>query len=247
MRGCKKMRNSLYKLALLLGLCFCTSVAIAEGIAVTKTEGRLVEDGYEISANYNINLSPSVADALTRGVVLNLSASSTITRSRWYWLDSDVIQDEQQIKLSYNPLTSYTGFPKEPCSKVSQIWKARYECWDTSRPLPCQPQLLVGAAVMWQNFLIVKQPLRLSHNYAWHSELPKPLQVYALTNSDWKLESERVSWPVQPEMTENNEASKPCKYMIRFNFVASLVLRYFICYNASANTALFFHTTIPAY
>ena len=37
------------------------------------------------------------------------------------------------------------------------------------------------------------------------SQLPKPLQVNALTNSDWSLESERFSWPIQP----NEAKSEP--------------------------------------
>jgi hypothetical protein len=41
------------------------------------------------------------------------------------------------------------------------------------------------------------------------SQLPKPLQVSALTDNDWNLESEKYSWPVQTELTEAQEKHKP--------------------------------------
>jgi hypothetical protein len=204
------MLNLFYKLALLLGLCFCTSVVVAEGITVTKTEGRLIEDGYEISANYNINLSPSVADALTRGVMLNFISELTITRSRWYWLDSDVIQDEQQIKLSYNALTQQYRISKGTLfQSFSNLESAlRVLGHQSAPPVPTAAfgggSGYVAKLLNSETTFTAFAQLRLDT-----SQLPKPLQVYALTNSDWKLESEKVSWPVQPEMTENNEASKP--------------------------------------
>src|SRR5512137_1391672 len=105
MRCCKKILDSLCKLALLLSLCCWASAASAEGIAVAKAETRLTDDGYEIMADFKIALPPSVADALVHGVVLNFVSELTIMRSRWYWLDSAVIRNEQTSKLSYNALT----------------------------------------------------------------------------------------------------------------------------------------------
>ena len=41
------------------------------------------------------------------------------------------------------------------------------------------------------------------------SQLPKPLQVNALTNSEWNLESERYTWAVQSNLPETEEMPKP--------------------------------------
>jgi hypothetical protein len=40
------------------------------------------------------------------------------------------------------------------------------------------------------------------------SQLPKPLQVSALTNSEWNLESEKYSWAINPEALETEGVPK---------------------------------------
>jgi hypothetical protein len=210
MRCCKKTLNILNKLALGLCLCFCVSVVNAEGITVTKAESYVDEDGYEISANFKITLPPSVADALQRGVTLNFVSELTITRSRWYWLDSAVIQDEQQTRLSYNALTQqyrisrgtlFQGFPNLESA-------LRVLGHQTSTPVPVS--VLSGGGGY------VARLLKSETKYTAFAQmrldtslLPKPLQVSALTNSDWNLESERYSWPVQADKLDIEKVSKP--------------------------------------
>jgi hypothetical protein len=183
---------------------------MAEGITVTKAESRLTDDGYEILANFKITLPPSVADALKRGVVLNFVSELSITRSRWYWLDSAVIQSEQQTKLSYNALTQQYRISR------GTLFQGFSTLESALRVLGHQSVPSVPTAVLNSGGGYVARLLKSETKYTGFaqmrldtSQLPKPLQVSALTNSDWNLESERYSWPVQAIASEIEGAPKP--------------------------------------
>ncbi len=208
MRCCKKILNLLGKLLLLL--CVCTSVANAEGIVVAKAEMHAVEEGYEIFADFKITLPPTVAEALKHGVTLNFVSELTITRSRWYWLDSAVIQNEQTTKLFYNALTRQYRISR------GTLFQGFSNLESALRVLGHQSAPPIPASAFTGGGGYVAKLLKSETRYAAFaqmrldtSQLPKPLQVSALTNDDWNLESERYSWPVQSNLSENAEASKP--------------------------------------
>ncbi len=207
----KQLRNSFVKLALLLSLLCFSAVVSAEGIAVSKAEVRHVDDSYEVVADFKITLPPSVADALIHGVVLNFVSELSITRSRWYWLDSDVIQAEQVTKLSYNALTRqyrisrgtlFQGFPN--------LESALRILGRQTLPPISQSSFQTGTAGYVAR--VLKSETRYTAFAQMRldiSQLPKPLQVTALTNSEWYLTSEKYSWSIQSAITEKEAAEKP--------------------------------------
>lgn len=203
MRCCKKILDLFYKLVLLSSLCLSASVANADGITVTKAETRLTEDGYEIQADFKITLPPSVADALIHGVALNFVSELAITRSRWYWLDSDVIQNEQVTKLSYNALTRQYRISR------GTLFQSFSNLDSALRVLGHQSSPPVQEAALHSGSGYVAKLLRSETRYTAFarmrldtSQLPKPLQVNALTNNEWNLDSEKITWPVQPNAEE---------------------------------------------
>ncbi|MDP2804698.1 MAG: DUF4390 domain-containing protein, partial [Gallionellaceae bacterium] len=194
MRCCRKhLRNLLVKLTLLLSLLCCSAIVNAEGIAVSKAEVRHVDDGYEVVADFKITLPPSVADALIHGVILNFVSELSITRSRWYWLDSDVVQAEQVTKLSYNALTRqyrisrgtlFQGFPNlESALRILG-----------RQVLPPISESVFQTGTVGYVAKVLKSETRYTAFAQMRldvSQLPKPLQVTALTNSEWDLASEK--------------------------------------------------------
>lgn len=209
MRYCKKILDLFFKLALLSSLCLSASVANAEGITVTKAETRLTEDGYEIQADFKITLPPSVADALIHGVALNFVSELAITRSRWYWLDSAVVQNEQVTKLSYNALTRQYRISR------GTLFQSFSSLDSALRVLGHQSSPTVPEAALHSGSGYVARLLRSETRYTAFaqmrldtSQLPKPLQVNALTNNEWNLDSEKISWPVQPNTEEAAEAKQ---------------------------------------
>lgn len=200
MRCCKKIINRFCKLALWLSLCTCASFAFADGISVVKAGTRLGDEGYEISADFKIALPSSVADALKRGVALSFVSELTVMRSRWYWLDTAVVQNEQTTKLSYNALTRQYRISRGSLFQgFANLESALHVLGHQTAP-PIPSALInsgggyVAKMLSGETKYTAYAQMRLDA-----SQLPKPLQVNALTNNEWNLESERYSWPMQPE------------------------------------------------
>ena len=70
MHCCKKNRFYILLLRSALPALLFVATAHAEGISVNKAEMRLNEDGYQLTANYDINLTFTAQQALTNGVPL---------------------------------------------------------------------------------------------------------------------------------------------------------------------------------
>lgn len=195
MHCCKKFRlantllrcvSFLFHSALLVWLFIAT--AHAEGISVNKTEMRLNEDGYQLSASYDINLTYAAQHALSHGVPLYFVGEFLLTRSRWYWLDEKIFQGEQTVKLSYNVLTRQYRLSR---GTLFQNF-ASFE--DAINILARQSSATIPAElVKEENNYVVSARLRLNVAY-----LPLPLQVNALTSKDWALDSDWYRWMVRP-------------------------------------------------
>lgn len=195
---------------LALGLYVSVSFAYAEGISVVKAEARAVDEGYELVADFKIVLPPSVSEALKRGVVLNFITELAITRSRWYWLDTDVMSHEQSTKLSYNALTRQYRISR------GTLFQGFSSLENALRVLGHQsaPPVPAGALSGSDGYVAQLIQGQIRHTAFAQmrldvSQLPKPLQVSALTNPDWNLDSERHSWPILFEVPVPEEAGRP--------------------------------------
>ncbi len=197
MRSCKKVLDYIKKLFFALCLCTVTATVYAEGISLVKTEMRAVENGYEISADYKIILPRVVEEALTHGVVLNFVSELTITRSRWYWSDAVVIETAQNTKLYYNALTRQFRISRGTLFQGFQNLQSalRVLGYQTIVMLPAsEVEQSSGHIAQWLN--VQKSFRAKAHMRLDIAQLPKPLQVTALTNSDWVLDSEPDQWTV---------------------------------------------------
>jgi hypothetical protein len=205
MHCCKNRLEWLLRSITLIGLWLCAFAAVAEGISISKAEARLTDEGYQLSADYNIQLSPLVETALKRGVTLYFVSELTINRSRWYWLDTDVARDEQTAKLSYNALTQQYRITH------GSLFQSFLELKDalhvlghqTSAPVPVASLDKKGGGYFSR---LLKKGSECCSAFAQMrldvTQLPKPLQVNALTNEDWNLKSEPYRWVIKPETAE---------------------------------------------
>ena len=188
-------------------ICLCISVlsAYAEGIAINKTEARLTEEGYQLSANFDIQLSQTVETALKSGVTLYFVGELTINRSRWYWLETDVSRDEQITKLSYNALTQQFRITR------GSLFQSFHELKDALSVVghqiaPPVPVYLLDKKGGGYFSRLLKKGSECCTAFAQMrldvTLLPKPLQVNALTNEDWNLKSEPYRWQIKPVSAE---------------------------------------------
>lgn len=63
------------------------------------------DDGVYLSATLDFALSPSLEDALSRGMPLNFVMQAEVMRERWYWYDKKVSAAERYFRLTYQPLS----------------------------------------------------------------------------------------------------------------------------------------------
>lgn len=211
---CKKLPS------IFLGFIFLVlllaSAAQAEGISVRKVEVRLDEEGYQLNASYNVELNTTVQLALSRGIPLYFVGEFSITRPRWTWvdeaqqavsrgfakylwgdessqthwswLDKEVYVGEQSIKLSYNVLTRQYRISR---GALFQNF-ASFE--DAMNILSRQSSVSIPEDVMNDDGeYVAAARLRLDI-----TQLPNLLQVNALTDSNWVLDSAWYRWMIRP-------------------------------------------------
>jgi hypothetical protein len=177
-----------------------TAAAYAEGIFVNKAELRLDEDGYHLSASFDIGLTQVMQQALSRGIPLYFVGEFSLTRSRWYWMDEDVFQWEQTLKLSYNVLTRQYRISRGSLFQNFASLEDALNILARQNSPPISAELLKkdeGYIAEWikrEGNLVAAVRLRLDN-----SQLPKLLQVNALSGSDWTLNSDWYKWEISPE------------------------------------------------
>jgi hypothetical protein len=185
--------------AALLIICLTPMLASADGIVVRKAEIRLADDGYQLAANFDIKLTFMVEQALTHGITLNFLSEFTLTRSRWYWFNQVSSKTEETTKLSYSALTQQYRL------KRGTLFQNFASLEDALRALGNQYSNSIPAELLNRNNGYIASLLTVQPKYTAFarmkldiSQLPKPLQVSALTNDEWRLDSEGYSWLLTP-------------------------------------------------
>lgn len=224
MHCCKKLLSALLRGVLLAWLFVAT--AQAEGIAANRVEIRLGEDGYQLSASYDINLSVVVKEALSRGIPIYFVGEFSLThprwgwldaaqkavlhsipryfvgespQTRWSWLDEEIFKGEQTIKLSYSVLTERYRISR------GALFQNFASLEDALNMLARQSSTGIPAELMKRdgNYMAAAR-LRLDIG-----QLPKPLQVNALTDNDWTLDSGWYRWVISPADIAADNNRKP--------------------------------------
>jgi len=184
------------RLFLISSLLFCyfglISTASAEGIQVKSAELELVEENsYQINAEFEINLSAKLEEAITKGVPVSFVVEFGVIKPRWYWLDEELVKAQQVLKLSYNALTRQYQLSAGPLHKnFSSLAEAKSELGKIH-----EWAVFDRALIKKRNSTDYVAVLRMRLDV---SQLPKPLQVNALASKDWNLDSEWYRWPLTP-------------------------------------------------
>jgi len=217
MRCCTNMRNRLRMvqlLAILAALWLGVSAARAEGIEVLKTEAHYSDGSYQLSADFKISLNFVVDQALSRGIPLYFDSEFTLTRPRWYWLDEVVAQSEQTTKLSYNVLTRQYRIARGSLfQNFATLDEALHIIGHQSfAPVPADLLKESSNNMTAKVLNMTAKLLKKDNSYVAAvrmrldvTQLPKPLQVNALTGNDWNLDSNWYSWIVRPDAAAHNK------------------------------------------
>lgn len=170
----------------LIALGIFVSSASAEGIKIKSVELEKADNDWLMNASFQIELSPSLEDALEKGVVLYFQTEFELTRSRWYWFEEKAALAQRQTRLSYQPLTRQYRISSDGISL-------------SAKTIPEALQA-VGTIGSWR--VIDNGQLDPSKSYTANvrmalelSKLPKPFQVNALNNKEWNVTSDWLRFP----------------------------------------------------
>src|SRR5437899_2242068 len=173
---------SLLSRALLCGLLLTLSAHAADPVDVPQAQLEASDEGYKLSANFLFDLNHGLEDAITRGIPLYFTTEVALTRPRWYWFDETAMTASQTVRISYNVLT------RRFHAAINGNLQQSFSTLDDALSLIKRPRPWVVAdkgALRAGAIYNVEVRMRLDV-----TQLPKPFQVNALNNSDWRMSSD---------------------------------------------------------
>ena len=91
--------------AAMIALALPAPAARADVVPVKSAELRIDEGEVLLSAEFDLALTPTLEEALQKGIPLYFAVEFDLTRARWYWLDEKVAEWSITYRVSYSPLT----------------------------------------------------------------------------------------------------------------------------------------------
>ena len=172
----------LCSLLLTIALLFSQTGARAGEIDISQASLETVDDGYRLAASYSFELNRSLEDALVRGVPLYFTTDVQLTRRRWYWFDEVSISISRTVRISYNVLTR-----QYHAATSGQLQQSFTSLEDAMSLIRRPPRWIIADKNTLKSGEIYNVGLRMRLDVA---QLPKPFQINALNNSDWRLSSD---------------------------------------------------------
>jgi hypothetical protein len=190
--------------ALLLGLALAFTVCAARASGIVAESAQLIagDNGYSLTADFKVNLTQRLEDAVNKGVVLYFTADFELTRSRWYWFDQVVARRSRTFQLSYHALTRQYRLSSGALHQSFQSLEdalqvlSRLRHWRVVKP--------DEIASDDDGDYIASTRLRLDP-----SQMAKTFQVSALSNRDWSLSSDWLTWNFSPSRAALPAAAVP--------------------------------------
>lgn len=171
----------------------------AAGIEVRYAGLDSSDDGYAVNAQFDVELTPRLQEALNNGVALYFVVEFELVRPRWYWLDERSVASRLQYRLTYHALSRqyrlWTGTLHQPFGTLSEALRVlgRVQSW----------QVLERDRI--SNGSTYQAAVRMQLDTA---QLPKPFQLTALTSRDWTLSSDWMRFaftPVAPVVNQRGD------------------------------------------
>jgi len=185
MIGAAALRRTLTWLALALALC--APGATADEIETRDARLVAAEDGIFLHADFELELTSRLEDALAKGVPLYFVTEFELVRPRWYWLDERVATATRSTRLSFHALTRTYRLTTGALHQSFATLDEALRVLSTVRGW----QVLAKDAIKPDTSYVAYTRMRLDT-----AQLPKPFQVSALANRDWTLGAQWKKWTV---------------------------------------------------
>lgn len=208
----KKLRSSLgnWLLAVVL-LCLTHSIGWTADVATGSSEASAKpsltlerSDGnLLLTANFSLRLPTVVEDALLKGIPIYFVARAELLRERWYWTKLTVATAQRRLRLAYHPLTrrwrltSGAGDMTEATQGLTL--GQNFDSLDDA-------MTVVRRVSRWKIADAVDIEPGAKHLVTFSfeldtSQLPRPLQIGTLGQSDWAMDV-NLSQPLEPERSK---------------------------------------------
>lgn len=175
--------------ACLGGWLLCVGLAWAGGIEPKNVALAPDETGHALTAEFAVDLGPRFAEAVERGLVLYFRLEFTLSRKRWYWADEHVAGRVLEYKLSHQALTRQYRLSQ---GGQQQIFDSLDEALKAMARVVHLHVVDKGGLTPGETY---RAAVRLSLD---QGQLPKPLQVDALADREWRVEAKTHHWEFVP-------------------------------------------------
>jgi hypothetical protein len=178
-------------LSLLLGIAGGAQAQPPQGLPIQleNLQVQRLEDGYYANAELQIEWPAAVEEALGKGVPLHFVARADILRERWYWYDREVARQERFMRLSYQPLTRRWRLlvSSQPIGNTG-LGVSLGQSFDSAS----EALSALGRIHRWKvaelSQVDVDGKYRVDFSFRLDlNQLPRPLQLGILGESDWNL------------------------------------------------------------
>jgi len=163
-------------------ICAAALCARADDIEVIDARLAASEEGLVLSADFAFEFNARLSEAVANGVPLYFVLEFELTRPRWYWFDEKAVSRRTQLRLSYHALLRQYRVSTGP---LHQNFSTLDDALDVLRRLRNWQVLERSVTLEGSSY---EAAVRMRTDPA---QLPKPLQLSALTNRELRLES---SW-----------------------------------------------------
>lgn len=145
--------------------------------------------GQVLTAKFGIDLGPRLEEAVGRGVPLNFRFEFDLKRKRRYWVDEHITGRVLEYRLGYHALTRQYRLS---FGNLHQNFASLDEALQALSRVVRLHVIDRDVLIAGDTYLAA---VRLSLD---HNQLPKPLQVDAIADSDWRVEAKTLRWEFVP-------------------------------------------------
>jgi hypothetical protein len=174
----------------LLITSFIPQKSHAEGFNIISAKTQLVNNVYQLEADLDLNFSDDALEALRSGVPLIILLNIEVLEDRNWWWDKTVAELEQGYLLLYHALSEkYIIHNLNSGAQKNYVsLRAALHSLSNIRELPLIDKNLLEQGDDYYARI---------RTYLDIESLPAPMRPIAYISSQWQLESDWYSWPLE--------------------------------------------------
>lgn len=190
----------------LIAVCLVGLCLLARAQSTAELSSFALERGSEelsVSAQLEFELSPTVEEALLKGIPMVFVAETELLRERWYWYDKSVAISTRQFRLAFQPLTRRWRLNiSSGTANATGQGLALNQSFDTLQQALATIKRISRWRVAGANELDAAVRYRFEFRFRLDlGQLPRPFQIGAIGQSEWDISVTR-SELLAPEVTK---------------------------------------------